>query len=219
MMTDPGGNRERIGYVFDKRAVVFNGLATQASEPRVKKGTEYLAEISWWRRPYLASFSAGNFDFVVFTTHVRWGDNEAARIRELETLADWIEAKRKEKTTVDKDLIVMGDFNIPARDDPFFRAITKHGLQIPKGLLKTGFGSNLEKNKRYDQILHYPTYDNFCNSGGVLDFFIHEAGIAELFPAGMTKEKFTYQLSDHLPLWIQIGTDIDGQELTQLIRG
>jgi endonuclease/exonuclease/phosphatase family metal-dependent hydrolase len=220
MIPDPGGNRERIAYLYDQRAVVFNGLAAQANEPRVKKGTEYLAEISWWRRPYLASFQAGNFDFVVFTTHVRWGDSEDARVRELETLADWIEAKRKEKTAVDKDLIVMGDFNIPARGDRFFKAITKHGLQIPKGLLGVAHGSNLEKNKRYDQMLHYPVYpESFCKAGGVLDFFVNEAGIAELFPAGMTKEKFTYQLSDHLPLWIQIGTDIDGQELAQLIRG
>jgi hypothetical protein len=219
MIPDAGGNRERVAYLFDKRAVVFNGLAAEANPPRVKKGTEYLAEISWWRSPYLASFRAGNLDFVVLTTHIRWGDCDAARIRELETLADWIEAKRQEKTVEDKDLIVMGDFNIPSRTDAMFKAITKHGLQIPKGLLKVDLGSNLEKDKRYDQILHYPNFDNFCNAGGVLDFYVKESGIKELFPAGMPKEAFTFQLSDHLPLWIQVGTDIAGQQLTQIIRG
>ena len=54
---------------------------------------------------------------------------------------------------------------------------------------------------------------------GVLDFFGSQAGIPELFPAGMTKEKFTFQLSDHLPLWIQVGTDITGQQLEQIVRG
>jgi len=34
----------------------------------------------------------------------------------------------------------------------------------------------------------------------------------------MSKEKFTRQLSDHLPLWMQINTDIDGQQLSQIIR-
>ena len=195
------------------------GSPRKQNEPRVKKGTEYLAEISWWRRPYLAGFRAGNFDCVAFTTHVRWGESDPARIHELETLADWIEAKRQDKTTVDQDLIVMGDFNIPARGDAFFKAITKHGLQIPKGLLGLDHGSNLEKDKRYDQILHYPTYDNFCNNGGALDFFLNDAGIRALFPAGPTHEAFTFQMSDHLPLWIQIGTDITGQQLTQIVRG
>jgi endonuclease/exonuclease/phosphatase family metal-dependent hydrolase len=176
-----------------------------------------LAEISWWRSPYLASFRSGNFDFVVLTTHARWGDSDAARIHELETLADWIEAKRQEKTNEDKDLIVMGDFNIPKRDDDFFKAITKHGLQIPKALRQLTFGSNLAKDKRYDQILHYPIYpDNFTNAGGIVDFYCND--IKPLFP-DLELEPFTFQMSDHLPLWMQINTDIDGQVLEEIIRG
>ena len=220
MIPDAGGNRERLGFIYDKRAVTFNGLAAEANAPRKKKGFEYLPESSFWRSPYLASFKSGNFDFIVLTTHIRWGDSITARRQELEMLADWIEAKRLEKTTEDKDLIVMGDFNIPSRTDALFKAITRHGLQIPKALLGLQFGSNLEKNKRYDQIVHHPIYpDNFTNAGGVLDFYIDEAHIKQLFPGGMTKEKFTFQLSDHLPLWMQINTDIDGQQLEQIIHG
>ena len=219
MIPDAGGNRERLGFIYDKRAVTFNGLAAEASPPRAKKGFEYLPEKSFWRSPYMASFKAGSFDFVVLTTHIRWGDNLEARRQEIEMLADWIEAKRLEKTNEDKDLIVMGDFNIPSRTDPLFAAITKHGLQVPKALLGA-HGSNLEKDKRYDQILQYPIYpENFTNAGGELDFYIDEAHIKELFPAGLTKEKFTFQLSDHLPLWMQINTDIDGQKLEQIIQG
>ncbi len=220
MIPDAGGNRERLGFIYDKRAVTFNGLAAEANEPRTKKGFEYLPEKSFWRAPYLASFKSGSFDFIVLTTHVRWGDGTAARRQELELLADWIEAKRLEKSSEDKDLIVMGDFNIPSRTDALFKAITKHGLQIPKALVGVQFGSNLEKDKRYDQILHQPIYpEHFTNAGGVLDFYVNEAGIKQLFPGGMTKEKFTYQLSDHLPLWLQINTDIEGQKLEQIIQG
>jgi hypothetical protein len=41
------------------------------------------------------------------------------------------------------------------------------------------------------------------------------------FPStnSMTKTKFTYEISDHLPLWMQISTDIDGMQLEQIIRG
>jgi hypothetical protein len=58
----------------------------------------------------MASFHAGNFDFIVLSAHIRWGDNTEARRLELEMLADWIEAKRQERNGEDKDLMVMGDF-------------------------------------------------------------------------------------------------------------
>jgi len=220
MIPDAGGNRERLGFIYDKRAVTFNGLAAEANPPRVKHGEEYLSEKSFWRSPYMASFKSGSFDFVVLTTHIRWGDTDAARTEEIGRLADWIEAKRQEKSNEDKDLIVMGDFNIASRTGPMFKAITKHGLQIPKALAADTFGSNLEKDKRYDQILHQPIYqDNFTNAGGVLDFYVDQAHIKELFPAGLTKEKFTFQLSDHLPLWLQINTDIEGFKLDEIVQG
>jgi len=213
---DLGGNRERVCYVYDKRAVTFNGLAAEASPPRAKQGSEWLSKFSWWRAPYIASFKSGNFDFIAFTTHVRWGESLESRRVELENLANWIDAKIKEKNCEDKDIIVMGDFNIPSRDDALFQAITSKGLAIPKGLLKEEFGTNLARNKRYDQILHYPTYDdNFSNAGGTLNFYYGDH--KPLFP-DLTKDQFTYQISDHLPIWIQLKTDIDGFILDQLIQ-
>lgn len=218
MVPDAGGNRERIAYIYDKRAVTFNGMAATATPPRKKKGLEYLPERSWWRSPYLATFRSGNFDFLVITAHIQWG-TEAGREKELELLADWVEGKRLEPSAVDKDLIVMGDFNIPDRKGRHFKAITKHGLKIPSALADVDHGSNLEKNKRYDQILHYPNYpENFSGAGGVLDFFIDESHIDPLF-AGMDKTDFTYQMSDHLPLWMQMRTDIDGHVLGQVVSG
>jgi hypothetical protein len=74
-MTDAGGNRERTGFLFDRRAVTFNGLAAEIDAPRGKQGIEYLAEQSFWRAPYMCSFRAGNFDFIAIATHTRWGDS------------------------------------------------------------------------------------------------------------------------------------------------
>lgn len=217
-MLDAGGNRERVAYLFDRRAVTFNGLAAEAQPPRFKQGTEYLSKISWWRAPYMGSFSSGNFDFVCLTTHIRWGDTEANRLVELDALAQWVADKAAEPTAEDKDIIVMGDFNIPSETSDLFKAITSKGLMVPDKLLKADLGSNLEKNKRYDQILHRPIYDeSFCNAGGVVDFY--QGDYKKLFPNLKTKQAFTYQLSDHLPLWMQINTDTDVQQLEQLIRG
>ncbi len=216
VIPDAGGNRERICYIFDSRAVRFNGMAAEASPPRVKRGTEYIAEDSWWRSPYVASFKSGNYDFLAFTTHVRWGESDAARLKEIQGLANWVGAKVAEKNAEDKDIIVMGDFNIPSRNDPMFAAITSTGLQVPKALIADDFGTNLARDKRYDQILHFPRFaESFTNAGGVVDFYASDH--KPLFP-DLTKQEFTFQMSDHLPLWIQINTDIDGFVLDQIIQ-
>lgn len=211
---DAGNNRERIGFIYDKRAVTFTGLAATANPPRKKSGKEYVPEFTWWRAPYMASFSAGNFDFVMVTAHIRWGDSKAARIAEIRSFAEWLDLKRNQKHVEDKDFIVTGDFNIES--PAMYEALTSKGLAAPTALRKGEFGTNLNRNKRYDQILHYPIYeDSFMNKGGVLDFYT--GGTAKLFP-GMSKNDASYQLSDHLPLWVQINTDNDIHQLDQIIR-
>lgn len=225
-MTDAGGNRERTGFLYDRRAVTFNGLAAEVDAPRGKAGTEYLATQSFWRAPYMCSFRSGNFDFIAIATHARWGDSLEGREAELGMLADWIDARLKDKSVEDHDLIVMGDFNTPKLDDKLFKALTRRGLQVPDSLLTlkagdvTVGGSNLNKDARYDQILHMPTAKKrFTNFGGTLDFYVSDARIKELFPDNdYTRTQFTFQLSDHFPVWVQIKTDIDGERLTQIVQ-
>lgn len=224
---DSGGNKERTAFLFDRRAVVFNGLAAEIDAPRLKDGTEWLAPQSFWRAPYMCSFRSGNFDFLAIAMHARWGESIEGRRAELQMLAEWIDTRFRSKYVEDNDLLVLGDFNIPKVDDSLFKALTSSGLRIPKELrqLKAGDtvvgGSNLGKDARYDQILHRPTVpEHFCNNGGVLDFYVDESHIEELFPGKKyTRDKFTYQLSDHLPVWIQINVDIDTYRLDQLTQG
>jgi hypothetical protein len=61
--------------------------------------------------------------------------------------------------------------------------------------------------------------ENFPNNGGALDFYIDDASIEALFPGkDYSRTKFTYQMSDHLPIWIQVKTDIDGFRLDQIMQ-
>lgn len=223
---DAGGNKERTAFLYDNRAVTFNGLAAEIDAPRDKTGMEYLATQSFWRPPYMCSFRSGNFDFIAITTHARWGDSIKGRQAELRMLAEWIDTRFKDKYVEDHDLIVMGDFNIPKIGDDLFKALTSTGLLVPDVLvsLKAGEqvigGTNLGKDARYDQILHLPTLKKrFSNLGGTIDFFGSDGRIKELFPdKGYSREKFTFQISDHFPLWVQIKTDIDGERLSQLVQ-
>lgn len=217
---DAGGNRERLAFVYDERAVRPTGLVAEAAAPRKKNSAgEYVSAITFWRSPFLVSFQAGSFDFILLATHIRWGDTEAGRRKELSLLADWVQQRVTEKSGWDKDVIVMGDFNIPSLDSPLYQDVCSRGLKMVDAIAKQDLGSNLEKNKRYDQILHYAKYTSaFTPTGGVLDFFIDEDSIPKLYvekpPA---KADFTYELSDHLPIWVQLKTDTEAERLDQII--
>jgi len=112
-ITEHGGNHERVGYICDRRACEFTGPAGNANEPRKKRGTEYPPDKSWWRKPFMASFSAGDFDFIALTTHMRWGHASKNRATELGMLADSVYDLTVANTASHRDVIVMGGFNIP----------------------------------------------------------------------------------------------------------
>ena len=112
----------------------------------------------------------------------------------------------------------MGDFNIDNFNSNLYKAISQYGLRAPKAIVQSEFGSNLAKKKRYDQILHHPvqTGSAFTDHGGVVDFY--KSHYKLLLPyKHLTKVKFTYELSDHLPLWVQLNIDTADEELDQLI--
>ncbi len=218
-ITDAGGNKERIAYVFDTRSVQFTGMAAETDGPRKKNSNTKVYEptFSWWRKPYMASFKAGSFDFVALSVHIQWGTIEG-RKKELEELAKWVKTYIKDEYRTDRDVILMGDFNITSFNSKLYDAISQYGLKAPESIIKSEFGSNLAKNKRYDQILHHPaqTGSVFTNKGGILDFYksSHKTIVSY---SNLTKNEFTYELSDHLPLWVQLNIDTADEELDQLI--
>lgn len=217
---DAGGNKERIAFVYDTRAVQSTGLAAESDGPRKKDPAtgDYLPIFSWWRKPYLASFKAGTFDFVLLAVHLRWGTT-AGRKAELDALADWVNNFQQDELRTDRDVIAIGDFNIPSYRSSLYKAVSKHGLSAPASLLAQEFGSNLAKNKRYDQILHHPTITGsvFSEHGGVLDFYKRDHRVYAPYKS-LSKHAFTYELSDHLPLWCQLNVDVADDQLEKLIQ-
>lgn len=218
-ITDRGGNKERIAYVYDTRAAQFTGLAAEPDLPRKKNRTTgvYEPRFNWWRNPYIASFKAGSFDFVMLAVHMQWGTT-AGRKKELEQLAKYVRDYQKDEYRVDRDVIALGDFNIDGYSSDLYKAVSQYGLSAPESILALNHGSNLAKNKRYDQILHHPTVTGsvFSEHGGVVDFYGGNHKVYKPY-ADLEKTKFTYELSDHLPIWVQLNTDVETEQLDQLM--
>jgi hypothetical protein len=219
---DPGGNSERVAFVYDQRAVAFTGFVGNAEEHRAKTGSEWIAApYSWWRKPYMCGFMAGNFDFIMVATHIRWGAKEEERIPELQQMADWVDRRSKDPNALDKDIIVVGDFNIPKIGDDLYKALTSKGLSMPDALGADKIpGTNLAETMRYDQILYLPKYTKTLKKdcGGTVNFNKCDRKILYPNNAEAQDKRFTYEMSDHLPLWIQIGTDWDDIHMDQILR-
>jgi hypothetical protein len=171
----------------------------------------------------MASFEAGSSDFVVIAAHIRWGSRVSDRTPALRALGDWIGGRAAHPFATDSDFIVMGDFNIPSRASSAYTALVRDdtGPQLPGGLLGVR-GTNLSRKNTYDQILHNATDPTRfeIGGGGVLDFYHNDW--KALYPddshSPTSRNKFTYELSDHLPLWLQINTHIVDPHLQTLAR-
>ena len=209
---DYGGNWERLAFVYDQRAVQFCGLAGSGIPPRKKVGEEFVSAESFWRAPFSVAFRSGNFDFVAMSAHVRWGKSKKARLAELSRFANWVKSKLAREKRVDSDLLVFGDFN--TEDDAMLAALQSTGLRLPAAL--QDIKSNLDRTQHYDHILHLPNYTKaFTGVGGVLDVF----GVADAaWFDGVPASRFSFQLSDHFPIWATVRTDNDAEQLDQLIR-
>ncbi len=218
---DWGGNWERTAFVYDERMVEFTGLAAEAQPDRKKNKTEYYSKTSWWRSPYMASFRAGDYDFIMMAQHARWGNKEG-RENELSSFGNWIHERwdGKSGSVLDDDLIVVGDFNIPEIGDKFYEALTKESkLRMPKALEHITDTAYSVGEKRYDQILFRSSDKNnmpFKDKGGVIDFAKGDL-LQKLFPE-TDEKKLTFELSDHFPLWIQIDIDNENQRLDSIMH-
>jgi len=210
------GNDERFAYIYDSRVVRFTGMAAELliSDDFFSSGQPNLNASVPWRTPYLASFKAGLFDFILLTVHIQWNSagGITARAKEIEMISKWVEERRVNQKLFDPDIFVLGDFNIPSLGSATFKALKKHGLTIPKALrtIKT----NLKQNAHYDQIAYYKeNTDCIVGNSGNLDFY------DAFFTKNMGKKKhnaMTYEISDHLPLWVEF--IINEKEPDQLIK-
>lgn len=229
------GNRERMAFVYDTAKVKFQNVAGEVVLP---KHALLPDEQQFARTPFLVRFQAGWFHFTLCTVHIYFGsdtkesDRYKRRVAEISHIA---EEMRQRADREDENYILLGDFNIGNKIDETMKALTGAGFQLPPEL----FPSNLLGDKYYDQIAFRTRKDEvtFINAG-VFDFskslylsehYDHYAPILperhrELKESGAvasrSKDKDyylshwrTWQLSDHLPLWVELAIDFSDEHL------
>ena len=128
--------------------------------------------------------------------------------------------------------ILLGDFNIIDREDETFKALTKGtNFFIPEGVLKHNLeGTNVKRDKFYDQIAFLKKEDLLeqGSNAGVFDFydfiftendFSHYKKMMKIKGEKNLKsytEWRTYQMSDHLPLWVELKIDFAKKYLSDI---
>jgi len=202
------GNNERLAFIYDKRRVVPSGLAGEIVLPS-ETGENPAQQFD--RTPYIVGFQAGQERFSLLTAHIRYGEGATDRIGEIAAFSRYIAEEIRGRASSggeERNLIVLGDFNIDDRgDNPLFQAFVSTGLVVPAQLLnlKTTYST---KPKFYDQIAWFMgNLDLLTNEhAGVIDFagaVYREIGLKQM----------SYRVSDHFPVWVEFLIDRSKEQI------
>lgn len=206
------GNQERLGFIYDKRRVQPSGLAGEIVLPATPDG-EPLDQFD--RTPYIVGFRSAGESFALLTAHIKYGDLPADRLEEISALAEYIAVEIRDRTKTggeERNLIVLGDFNIDKRgDNPLFQAFRKTGLVVPSQLmnLKTTYAT---EPKFYDQIAWFMGNLDLLTEGraGVLNF-------AGAVYKEITLRQMSYRVSDHFPVWVEFRVDRSREQMADTL--
>jgi len=210
--TGDKGNDERLTYVYDKRRVQPTGLAGEIVLPDTPQGSP---QEQFDRTPYIVGFQSNHERFALLTAHIKYGNQPLDRLDEIKNLADYIATQLRERAKSggeEKNLIVLGDFNIDQRiDNPLFQAFVSTGLYVPPQLLNLKTTYSTEP-KFYDQVAWFR--DD-------LDLLITEhAGVVNFSGAvfqEMTPFLASFRVSDHFPLWVEFRVDRSSEKMAKTL--
>jgi endonuclease/exonuclease/phosphatase family metal-dependent hydrolase len=243
MTTDisPGkaGNEERMTFVFDTRKVRFQKIAGQIVTDQRQQ---------FVRPPYYAAFQSGWFKFSLCTVHILYGDYQdtTARIAEIDEIAGFLAARAKR---TGENIILLGDFNILSHDDATFAPLNKHGWTVPIDHLSNmegtmGYDQIAFKLKEGTVRMgpHQPNSGVFDPYRSVFREADWEAYYAIAAATGrpmtswdatmrwpsndrvLSREEYfqqwrTWQISDHMPLWLELQIDFTDEYLAGMAAG
>ncbi|GHT35286.1 hypothetical protein FACS189434_12870 [Bacteroidia bacterium] len=231
------GGGERMAFLYDKSKVTFQKMAGEIVLP-----TEKLIDglLQFARTPYCIAFQAGWFKFVLTTVHIYYGSTSSAdkkkREKEIDTITSVL-SKRAKKENM--SYILLGDFNIPNVNDDTMKALEKYGFTVPAAIKE--HPTDLGATSHYDQIAFNLKLDSNMTvfsakeqKAGAFNFAetVYRETDLETYKeyfadkiAGKTEAEIkkyylstwrTFQMSDHLPLWVELKIDFSNQYLEKI---
>ncbi|MDX9980091.1 MAG: endonuclease/exonuclease/phosphatase family protein [Lentisphaeria bacterium] len=239
------GNGERMVFVYNADKVQFKHIAGEIVLP---KSARVGGEDQFARTPFLVRFQSGWFKFYLCTVHLYYGaqsgEGYERRVKEIESIAKFLR-KRAEKDG--QNYIMLGDMNVVSPDDATMQALKKHKFLLPSDLTldaaPSRWVSNMGKDKHYDQIAFYVRKDELelgpsPNNAGVFNYYeaLFPPEMAETYHAlshgrgkwpddPAKRETYylknwrTWQMSDHLPLWVELKIDFTDNYLARIRAG
>jgi len=219
VFNDRAGNDERSAYIYDTRRVqlgpkIGEVVVVDSDRKWVKLPGINRKYPGFNRNPYLVSFIIEGKRILLANCHLLYGPSdttaekkESLELRQLEAyaIARWCDLRRDDKHVWTKNIIALGDFNLPKAEtsDVVFEALTRRGLQLPPH--ETRIPTNLSNTADYDQIAVTPGLMSRVDEMGVFDF---DGAIfkSQYKPGniGYWRKCAKYYISDHRPLWMQL---------------
>lgn len=196
------------------------------------------------RTPFIFGFKSGWTDFILTTVHIYYGENDAnnpTRVEEIKQASNYLKRKSEDPFEWSRNLILLGDFNIFSPKDITMQAIINAGFIVPEEL--QNLPSNIARDKFYDQIAFKIRPEKFGTTGkaGVFDFFdvvftpeeekLYAPEMGEGYMTskdGKPREEKarrryymdwrTHQMSDHLPMWVELRIDYSNEYLERKLQ-
>lgn len=231
------GGGERMAFIYDKCKVFFRKMAGEIVLPKNKliDQTDQFA-----RTPFCVAFQAGWFRFILATVHIYYGTakkEDPRRVEEISAVAKFLKERANKEG---ESYIILGDFNIFSTTDATMKALEKQSFYIPVAIRE--HPSDLGKSKHYDQIAfklkidtNMTVFNEKKQRAGTFDFSetiyppqdvnIYAGYFDEKYTKGKTEEEIkkyyltnwrTFEMSDHLPLWIELQIDFSNQYLQNI---
>ena len=183
------GYREYYGYIYRKE---------KFQEVRKLGFYKEKNENEFMREPYGAYFKSGNFDFVYVISHSIFGDKETQRLIEASNYINVYEYFLKKSE--ESDIIIAGDFNVPA-DSPAFRNLSeKVGVSY---LLSPEENPTTLSDERL-----VSSYDNFFINKEKTKEFLENSGVYNFVKSNNYAIIKKY-ISDHLPIFSEYSIEYD----------
>jgi endonuclease/exonuclease/phosphatase family metal-dependent hydrolase len=220
VMSDASGNNERMAFVNDQTKLTLSEEIGEVAFPptqlqHVKVTGVTRAFPGFDRTPYLATFVADQFSILLVNVHLFYGSEKKADIerRALETaaVARWARLRSKSKYATTRDLLALGDFNMPKRaaGKIVYTTATCEGLHCPNR--STQVASSIASDNQYDQVLFFPERtEDRLSAMGVFDY---DAVIFRTLWEKLDEDPkrfaayLRYYMSDHRPFWCQVSTE------------